>query len=131
MGADFPAIAAAGSLRASVQPDVTFDHQWTDAGVAVEVTFTGAHLLHLSIAACVLNDLYREAAAREIVLNGVRVTATGGFDTPSWQSTGIQYTVEVDSDTEQRAIDDLIAVVDDIAEIPRAVRATAPVTRVR
>ena len=129
MTSDFSVTAAAGSLRESVRADVTFAHQWTDAGVTVETKFTGAHLLHLSIAACVLNDLYREAAARTLVLDGVRVSASGAFDTSSWHSTGIQYTVDVVSNADRADIDELIDLVDEIAEIPRAVRASAPVGR--
>jgi len=34
----------------------------------------------LSAAACILNNLYREAGAADIVLVGVRVAATGDFD---------------------------------------------------
>ncbi|HEX2283034.1 MAG TPA: hypothetical protein VHG52_14845, partial [Thermomicrobiales bacterium] len=97
MNYDFEVTAAAGTLRQSLRPDVTFPHHWTEAGVAVETKFTGAHLLHLSIAACVLNDLYREASGSEVQLNGVCVKAWGGFDTTTWQSTGILYSVEVDS----------------------------------
>lgn len=129
MDSDFPVPVAAGTLRDSVEADAKFAHQWTDAGVAVETKFTGAHLLHLSVAACVLNDLYREAATRDLRLDGVRVSAAGGFDTATWQSTGIRYTVEVDAAADAVAIDDLIRWVDEIAEITRAVRATAEVAR--
>ena len=129
MTQDFRVTAAAGTLRESVRADVTFPHQWTDAGVGVEVTFTGAHLLHLSIAACVLNDLYREAAGRDLQLDGVRVTAWGGFDTQTWQSTGIRYSVAVDSAAEDAVINELVRLVDEVAEIPRAVRGPAEVER--
>lgn len=126
---DFSVAAAAGTLHQSVRPDVTFPHQWTDAGVAVEAKFTGAHLLHLSIAACVLNDLYREASRRGVQLDGVRVKAWGDFDTSTWQSTGIQYHVEVDSAAGDAEIDQLVRLVDELAEIPRAVRTAAKVER--
>ena len=129
MQQDFAVTAAAGTLRQSVRADVTFPHQWTDAGVAVEAQFTGAHLLHLSIAACVLNDLYREATAQGLQLDGVRVSAGGGFDPATWQSTGIRYSVEVVSAAEPSVIDELVRRVDDVAEIPRAVRTTAEVER--
>ena len=129
MSSDFSVIAAAGTLRGSFEPDATFAHQWTDAGVAVATRFTGAHLLHLSVAACVLNDLYREAATRDLQLDGVRVSASGAFDTDTWQSTGIRYAVEVDSAAEDDDINALVALVDDVAEIPRAVRAPADVAR--
>jgi uncharacterized OsmC-like protein len=77
---------------------VRFPHRWTVGGVTVEADFTGAHLLHLAAAGCVLNDVYRQAATLGIELSGVRVTAAGGFDTGTWQSTGIDYSVEVSSD---------------------------------
>ena len=60
---DFSVECAAGSLRSLSEsaPVAHFAHRWTDGGVDVSADFTGAHLLHLSVAACVLNDLYREA----------------------------------------------------------------------
>jgi uncharacterized OsmC-like protein len=96
----------------------------------VEGAFTGGHLLHLAAAGCVLNDLYREAAALGIELNGARVTAAGGFDTATWQSTGIGYAVQVSSDAPVGQIAHLLEVVDEVAEIPRAIRAGATVCRV-
>jgi hypothetical protein len=41
MSAAFRVTAAAGSLRASVDAAVEFPHPWTDAGVAVDASFTG------------------------------------------------------------------------------------------
>ncbi len=90
--------------------------------------FTGAELLHVAVATCVLNDLYREAEKLGIPLAGVRVRATGGFDT-EWASTGIDYRVEVDSPADPASIARLVELVDELAEIPRAVRAGAPVRR--
>ena len=53
---------------------------WTQR-VTVEAGFTGGHLLHLALhlaaAGCVLDDLYREAAAPGIELSPVRATAPG------------------------------------------------------
>jgi uncharacterized OsmC-like protein len=92
--------------------------------------FHGGHLLHLAAAGCVLNDVYREAAALGIELKGVRVTAAGGFDTTAWQSTGIGYSVEVSSDAPADQLAHLLEVVDQVAEIPRAIRAGAAVRRV-
>ena len=129
MSSEFPARVAAGSLRESVRADASLPHQWTDAGVAVELNFTGAHLLHLSVAACVLNDLYREAAAMNVRVDGVRVDAQGGFDTSTWRSTGIHYSVELDAGGDEAEIAALIQRVDEVAEIPRVLRAGAPVDR--
>ena len=106
-----------------------FPHRWTAEAVTVLGAFTGAHLLHLSIAGCVLNDLYREAAGARIDLRGVRVSAGGGFDAHTWTSSGITYSVEVVSDAPPHELTRLLSTVDEVAEIPRAVRAGATVRR--
>ena len=120
---------AAGALRSGSEGVVRFPHRWTSDGVTVQGAFTGAHLLHVAIAGCVLNDLYREAAAAGVELHGVRVSAAGGFDTDTWTSTGISYSVEVSSDAPDDELARLLATVDQVAEIPRAVRAGATVQR--
>ena len=120
---------AAGALRSESEGTVRFPHRWTSDGVAVQGAFTGAHLLHVAIAGCVLNDLYREAAAAGVVVHGVRVTAAGGFDTDTWTSTGISYSLEIRSDASNDELAQLLATVDEVAEIPRAARAGATVQR--
>jgi uncharacterized OsmC-like protein len=130
MSEEFAVVAAAGSFRGKASAEVVvFPHRWTAEGVAVESPFTGAHLLHLAAAACVLNDLYREASGAGVELRGVRVAAKGSFDTETWESLGIDYRVEVDSPSPADDVDALIRLVDGIAEIPRAIRAGAPVSR--
>ena len=126
----FPVQVAAGSLRSG--PDgalTTLPHRWTRAGVEVRAEATGAHVLHLAVAICVLNDVYREAEALEVTVHGVRVGAAGGFD-DSWSCTGIEYAVEVDAPHERASVEALVARVEQVAEIPRALRAGAPVRRV-
>lgn len=92
--------------------------------------FTGAHLLHLAAAGCVLNDVYREAEQLGIHVEGVRVEAAGGYDPDSGQSTGIEYTVNVASPATPDQLGRLLERVDAVAEIPRAIRAGAPVRRI-
>ncbi len=124
----FAVTAGAGTLR----PDggITWPHPWTEEGVGVLAEFTGGHLLHLSVAACVLNDLYREAKAAGVVLDGARVRADGDFDPDSWSSNGIGYAVRVDTNASDDELAALLARVDELAEIPRAVRVGASVRRV-
>jgi len=107
----------AGSLY--IDDGFALPHAWTGAGVTIEAPFTGAHLLHLSVAGCVLNDVYREADKLAVPVDGVRVTAEGSFDTETWTSTGIAYTVAVDSTASAEDIERLLAVVDEVAEIPK------------
>ncbi|WP_231121247.1 hypothetical protein [Motilibacter peucedani] len=78
-----------------------------------------------------LNDAYREARALGIELAGVLVTAEGSFEPETWASSGIGYRVEVDSSAGSDDIDRLLAVVDEVAEVPKALRAGASVTHVR
>lgn len=126
---DFEVVVGAGSLRSEDPGCTRLPHRWTPEGVTVETEFTGGHLLHLSAAGCVLNDLYREAATLDIDLSGVRVRATGDFDRRSWQSTGVTYTVDLDSSAAAADLGRLLDVVDEVAEIPRALRAGVPVRR--
>ena len=125
----FEVAVGAGTMMSASSAAVRFPHRWTSGGVTVGADFTGGHLLHLAAAGGVLNDVYREAAALGIELKGVRVTAAGGFDTTAWQSTGIDYSVEVSSDAPADQVAHLLEVVDQVAEIPRAIRAGAAVRR--
>ena len=68
---EFAVVVCAGSYRS--RDGVRFAHRWTEDGVTVEFDSTGAHLLHLAAAGCVLNDLYQEARQLGIVLDGARV----------------------------------------------------------
>jgi uncharacterized OsmC-like protein len=120
---------ATGSLKPEHGPVVEFPHRWTAEGVSVTTDFTGAHLLHLAAAGSVLNDVHCEAQKLDIPVKGVRVEATGGYDPDSWQSTGIEYTVHIDTPASREAVQRLLEVVDTVAEIPRAIRAGAPVRR--
>jgi uncharacterized OsmC-like protein len=127
----FDVVVGAGTLQGSAGDVVRFPHQWTSGGVTVEASFTGAHLLHLAAAGCVLNDVYREAERLGVVVHGVRVIASGDYDTETWQSTGITYSVQVDSPASIDDLEEVLEAVDASAEIPKSIRAGAPVTRTR
>ena len=127
MAETYPATASAGTLRGA--EGVSMAHAWTTAGVQVEGPFTGANVLHPAVAGCVLNDVYREAYRLGLAVDGVRVRATGGPD-ESWGSRGIGYAVTVDSELSDEQVAKLLEVVEDVAEIPRALRVGSPVKRV-
>ena len=129
MDGTFAVTVSSGSLRDVHGATWSGPHAWTPEGVTVSGPVTGAHLLHAAVGACVLNDAYREASSLGIAVAGVRVTVDGGFDPTSWTSTGIRYRVE--ADTEPSRIAELLDRVEDVAEIPRALRAGAPVERLR
>ncbi|HEX5367602.1 MAG TPA: OsmC family protein [Acidimicrobiales bacterium] len=127
--ATYEVTASAGRLRPAPGVGVAMPHRWSADGVVVEAEFTGAHLYLLAAAGCVLNDVYREAERMRIPIDGVRVRATGGFDAGTWVSTGIEYRVDVASEAGDAEVEDLLRVVDDVAEMPRALRAGATVAR--
>lgn len=119
--ADYQVVVSAGSLRSAV-----------DAGIVMpQADFTGAHLYHLAAAGCVLNDVYREAEYLGVRIDGARVRATGGFDLATWSSTGISYEIEIASKASEEDIERLVSVVDDVAEIPKALRSGTTVARRR
>lgn len=124
----FGARASAGTLRHG--EGVVLAHAWTAEGVVAAPASNGAQVLHLAVALCVLNDTYREARRLGISVSGVTVVADGGFD-GTWRSTGITYAVTVDSSAEPADLERLLAAVDEVAEIPKALRAGASVARIR
>lgn len=90
--------------------------------------FSGGQLFYLSIAACLSNDLYREAATMGIELERVEVTVDGDFPARGEGSTPIAVDVTVRSDADEAALRELLAEVERVAEIPRAIRESPPVT---
>jgi OsmC-like protein len=129
MADEFPVVLTAGSLRADPAAGWLVPHRWSDAGVVVQTAPNGAGVLHVAVALCVLNDTFREAIDRGIEVAGARVSARGGFDEETWQSTGVTYAVELDSPASAQDVASLLAQVDEVAEVPRALRAGMTVER--
>ena len=130
MSETYDVVVAAGSYRSTEPAATPMPHRWTEEGVTVEAVFTGAHMLHVAVAGCVLNDLYREAQGLGLALDGVRVTASGEYG-EDWATRGISYRVEVDSAASPEEVTRLLARVDEVAEVPRVVRRGGPVERAR
>jgi putative redox protein len=84
--------------------------------------FNGGELLYLAIAACVSNDLFREARGENIALERVRIVVQGDFRGDPAVSTDVMYDVEVTGDAPRERLEQLVAQVDKIAEIPNSLR---------
>lgn len=108
--ATYEVTVSAGDLRPAPGAGVGMPHRWTAEGVVVEAEFSGAHLYLLAAAGCVLNDVYREAERSGVSVDGVRVSATGGFDPATWASTGIEYHVDVASPATDHEVERLVQV---------------------
>ena len=89
--------------------------------------FNGGQLLYLAIGGCVSNDLFREASARGIRLTDVRIRVVGDFDGDPPVSRDVSYDVEVAGEASRDELEELIAHVDAIAEIPNSMRLGTPV----
>jgi len=115
----YPVSVSTGTLR---EDDALFaaPHRWTEGGVSVRGAFTGAHLLHVAVGGCVLNDVYREADDVGLDVLGVRVAVWGGFAPDTWASTGITYHVDVDAAADDAEVAALLHRVQEVAEIPKA-----------
>jgi uncharacterized OsmC-like protein len=99
---------------------VVVDHPVTSGGGGHG--FNGGQLLHLAVGGCISNDLFREAALRDIELTRVVVTVDGGYDGDPAMSTGISYAVEVEGHATDNQLRALVDHVDAIAEIPNSLR---------
>jgi uncharacterized OsmC-like protein len=108
--------------------DVTTDGRRQSLAIAARATgpgssVNGGELLFAALATCFCNDLYREAARRQIAVHGVEVEVTGRFAGPGEPARDVTYRVWVRSDAPQPAIDELIRATDAVTEIQNTLRA--------
>ena len=91
-------------------------------------SINGGELLLLSLATCFCNDIYREAAKRNISVTSVEVEFTGEFGGEGEPGSNFRYTADVIADAPRAAIDDLIKHTDRIAEIHNTLRKGLQIT---
>lgn len=85
-------------------------------------------LLFLSLATCFCNDLYREAAKRNMTIDHVEVTVSGQFGGEGEPASNISYSANVDANQHSKTeIAELIEYVDSIAEIHKTLRQGIPI----
>jgi putative redox protein len=89
--------------------------------------FNGGQLLYMAIGACWSNDLCREAATMGIELDGVELMVDGDFPARGSGSTPITVDLVVRSGAPEVELRELIAEVERVAEIPRAIRDATPI----
>lgn len=82
----------------------------------------GAELLLLSLATCYCNDIYREAAKRNISITGVSVEVTGEFGAEGEPGRNFKYRPLIQSTASEDAIAELILFTDSVAEIHKTLR---------
>ena len=82
----------------------------------------GGELLMLSLATCFCNDIYREAATRNINVYSVEVMVSGEFGAAGEPGFNLTYSANVKADASQQEINDLVAHTDNVAEIHNTLR---------
>ena len=85
-------------------------------------SINGGELLLLSLATCFCNDIYREAAKRNINVSSVSVEFLGEFGGEGEPGSNFKYKADIMADAAPAAIAELIAHTDRIAEIHNTLR---------
>jgi len=118
-----------GQVRTEVQTDGTAHPVGLEAkATGLGAKTNGGELLMLALATCFCNDLYREAARRQLTLRSVEVEVRSRFGGRGDPGTDISYSATVDAEASPEEIAALIAETDAVAEIHNTLRAGATVT---
>lgn len=82
----------------------------------------GGELLFLALATCYCNDLYREAAKRNIELTKVQVEASGEFGQAGEPGFNITYQAQIEGKASDDVLQELKEHTDQVAEIQNTLR---------
>lgn len=83
----------------------------------------GGELLFLALATCYCNDLYREAAKRNIEVEKVEVEVSGDFGGEGESVQSVEYRAKVQAKATEEEIRALMQHTDTVAEIQNTLRA--------
>ena len=87
----------------------------------------GGELLFLALATCYRNDIYREAAKRNIQVDRVEVEVDGAFGAEGEPAKNVTYRAKVAAQATEQEIQDMLRFVDTVAEIQNTLRVVTPV----
>lgn len=87
----------------------------------------GGELLFLALATCYCNDIYREAAKRNIKVEKVEVDVSGDFGAEGEGAKNVTYSAKVHAKGTENEIRALMEYTDTVAEIQNTLRAETPV----
>lgn len=82
----------------------------------------GGEMLLLALATCYCNDIYREAARRNMIVENVEVSCFADFGGPGEPGSNFRYEVRVISNAPKAEIEELIRHTDQVAEIHNTLR---------
>jgi uncharacterized OsmC-like protein len=87
----------------------------------------GGELLFLALASCYCNDIYREAARRNIHVERVEVRVEGDFSGEGKPATNVVYHAKVFAQASEDEIRELMKFTDTVAEIQNTLRIKTPI----
>jgi len=87
----------------------------------------GGELLFLALASCYCNDIYREAAKRNIKVERVEVNVEGDFGAEGEASKNVTYQAKVVAQASEDEIREMMKFTDTVAEIQNTLRMETPV----
>lgn len=87
----------------------------------------GGELLFLALASCYCNDIYREAAKRNIRVERVEVEVNGDFEAEGEPAKNVTYYAKVHANAGEDEIRELMKFTDTVAEIQNTLRNGTPV----
>ena len=87
----------------------------------------GGELLFLALATCYCNDIYREAAKRNIIVERVEVNVEGDFGAEGEHAKNVTYRAKVSAQASEQEMQDMMRFVDTVAEIQNTLRIETPV----
>ncbi len=112
-----------------------FRSRWVGLTAAVFLATTGIFVYYarelrmytllvlLALATCYCNDLYREAARKNIIVKSIQVEVSGEFDpAPGSYAENVTYTATVEAEASEAEILDLMRPTDTVAEIQNTLR---------
>lgn len=87
----------------------------------------GGELLFLALATCYCNDIYREAAKRNIKVERVEVEVDGDFGAEGEHAKNVKYHAKVFAQASEEEIRELMKFTDTVVEIQNTLRIETPV----
>ena len=99
---------------------VTIDRTKESGGLGLG--FNGGELLLLAIGGCYSNDIFREAAKRNVSVTSVQVKVHAEWAGDPVRAQNVSFDVSVEADASEADISELIQHTDRVAEIPNSLR---------
>ena len=87
----------------------------------------GGELLFLALASCYCNDIYREAAKRNVKVERVEVEVDGDFGAEGEPAKNVTYRAKIFANAAEEEIRELMMFTDTVAEIQNTLRIETPV----